>query len=505
MYNWHAVIHSSSSSNANPSGVQGVCPTGWHVPSAAEWDQLKTYMQSQNQYHCNGTSANIAKALADKTGWRLLSPSSSNTSCAIGVNVSDNNSSGFSARAAGWLSDNANNYSTIEAQCIFGSSYSFSGVSNYVYGFTCGDSVLRTWINPNHRAHSIRCLRDPETSSSSSLTSENVQNMIDSSLAPLQNLINQQQNTIDSLQNLDIQNMINNAIAPLQNLINQQQNMIDSLQNTLQNLTEELEENSTISFKCGTSTVKDHEGNRYHTVRIGEQCWLKENLRTTTSPSTGAYLVNPLGLSGNQYTTSYTSKVAHWYLNDSLTYAPKNYGLLYNWCAAMDTFKTDFSEVVASTEDCNTDNIWYISPAETEMHRGICPSGWHLPTTEEWTTMEIALSDSVGNLNETNWNIYRGSHAGRLAGGNDWQTSTNEQAPGNYNYSERNASGFGALPAGCTKYNATQNALFWTATQMNWRESYYRRMSYSSKGVNIADYYGTGHKEVSMSVRCLKD
>ncbi len=504
LYNWHAVIHSSSSSNANPSGVQGVCPTGWHVPSATEWEQLKNYMQSQNQYHCNETSGNIAKALADKTGWKLLAPSSSYTSCAIGVNISDNNSSGFSARAAGWLSDDANNYSTIEAQCIFGSSYSFSGVSNYVYGFTCGDSVLRTWINPNHRAHSIRCLRDPETSSSSSLTSENVQNMIDSSLAPLQNQINQQQNTIDSLQNLDIQNLINNVIAPLQNLINQQQNTIDSLQNILQNLTEELEENSTISFKCGTSIVKDHEGNRYHTVRIGEQCWLKENLRTTTSPSTGAYLVNPLGLSGNQYTNSYTGKVAHWYLNDSLTYAPKNYGLLYNWCAAMDTFKTGFSEV-ASVEENNTDNRWYISPAATEMRRGICPAGWHLPTSEEWTTMEIAVSDSVGNLNETSANIYRGSHAGRLAGGNDWQTSTNEQSPGNYNYSERNVSGFESLPAGCTRYDATLNAFFWTASQRNWVDSHYRRMIYSNKGVNTNDYYGSGEKRIGMSVRCLKD
>ena len=36
LYNWHAVMHGESSSNANPSGVQGVCPTGWHVPSDAE-------------------------------------------------------------------------------------------------------------------------------------------------------------------------------------------------------------------------------------------------------------------------------------------------------------------------------------------------------------------------------------------------------------------------------------------------------------------------------------
>lgn len=43
-YNWKAVMHNSSASNANPSGVQGICPKGWHVPSNAEWIQLRDYL-----------------------------------------------------------------------------------------------------------------------------------------------------------------------------------------------------------------------------------------------------------------------------------------------------------------------------------------------------------------------------------------------------------------------------------------------------------------------------
>ena len=43
LYNWAAAMHGGTSSSANPSGVQGVCPDGWHVPSYAEWMQLNDY------------------------------------------------------------------------------------------------------------------------------------------------------------------------------------------------------------------------------------------------------------------------------------------------------------------------------------------------------------------------------------------------------------------------------------------------------------------------------
>lgn len=40
LYNWAAVMHGCQASNLNPSGVQGICPNGWHVPSEAEWREL---------------------------------------------------------------------------------------------------------------------------------------------------------------------------------------------------------------------------------------------------------------------------------------------------------------------------------------------------------------------------------------------------------------------------------------------------------------------------------
>jgi uncharacterized protein (TIGR02145 family) len=44
LYNWAAAMDGSASSSANPSGVKGVCPTGWHLPSDAEWTQLTDYL-----------------------------------------------------------------------------------------------------------------------------------------------------------------------------------------------------------------------------------------------------------------------------------------------------------------------------------------------------------------------------------------------------------------------------------------------------------------------------
>ena len=47
LYTWHTVMNGQSSSRSNPSGVQGICPTGWHVPSDAEGTELVNYVVSQ--------------------------------------------------------------------------------------------------------------------------------------------------------------------------------------------------------------------------------------------------------------------------------------------------------------------------------------------------------------------------------------------------------------------------------------------------------------------------
>ena len=96
LYNWAAVMHGEPASASNPSNVQGICPTGWHVPSSAEWSELLSYVGSQSEYLCDNNSTNIAKSLASTMGWKT-----STTDCAIGNNQNENNATGFSAYPAG--------------------------------------------------------------------------------------------------------------------------------------------------------------------------------------------------------------------------------------------------------------------------------------------------------------------------------------------------------------------------------------------------------------------
>lgn len=95
LYNWSAAMKKGNSSTANPSGVQGACPNGWHMPSDAEWTELTDYLSTKSEYQSGG-AANIAKALASTSGWDQCPVAN-----AIGNNQSSNNATGFNAVPAG--------------------------------------------------------------------------------------------------------------------------------------------------------------------------------------------------------------------------------------------------------------------------------------------------------------------------------------------------------------------------------------------------------------------
>ena len=155
LYEWNEVMHGSSSSNANPSGVQGICPNGWHVPSEAEWKEMIDYVKSQTQYCFNGQSPFIAKALASKTGWETSSSIGS-----VGNNQSANDALGFSAYPAGYtwggpnyFGTNANFWSTTGSE----ESDYYYVYSPYLSNFS---SYVESRSMPRSTGCSVRCVRD---------------------------------------------------------------------------------------------------------------------------------------------------------------------------------------------------------------------------------------------------------------------------------------------------------------------------------------------------------
>ena len=90
-YSWTAAMNAQNSSDLNPSGVQGACPAGWHIPSDSEWKQLETWL-GMSQVELNSTSfrgTDQGAKLKDVCSGRF------------GFNMGVTNASGFSALPGG--------------------------------------------------------------------------------------------------------------------------------------------------------------------------------------------------------------------------------------------------------------------------------------------------------------------------------------------------------------------------------------------------------------------
>ncbi len=278
----------------------------------------------------------------------------------------------------------------------------------------------------------------------------------------------------------------------------------------------------------GIYAVTDYDGNVYPVVQIGSQCWMAENLRTEHSPSTGSQILlgkdQTYGITNPGSRTSFTSKMAVWasgtdpsssghvkiphihnttLVNGYYSEIVPRLGLLYNWCAAVDTFNTAYDEVSNTAQ--NTSGWKPVLNLVNGNRRGICPLGWHLPSAEEWD----AMMESAGVVQRTGTSgSALGSGAGKLATGCYWDDNNTATAPGNYSYDERNSSGLSAVPGGTfndsqPRYYIGQYAYFWTTTQDT---------SDNKKGIRYRinyDWAGAkpdiNNKNHGASVRCVRD
>ncbi len=219
---------------------------------------------------------------------------------------------------------------------------------------------------------------------------------------------------------------------------------------------------------CGAVTSVTIEGYSYPTVSIGTQCWTKENLKVTKYNDGTAITLNNTYTSGTVSTVwqGLTTGAYTIYGNESSGgMNVTNYGNLYNWYAAT--------------------GIITIGGSPT---KNICPTGWHVPTDTEWTT----LTDYLGGTS--------------VAGGKMKSTSTlwnvaSTPTPGT------NTSDFSALPGGVRQSGGSfvgirDYTYFWSTTENNGSYGRSRSLFSSYDGVDRSDY---ADKALGAYIRCLKD
>jgi uncharacterized protein (TIGR02145 family) len=141
LYNWTTAMADVASSTANPSGVQGVCPDGWHLPSQAEWDALTAYIEGDKS--CTSCNAKHLKV----TSWNTM-----------GVNGED--SYGFAALPGG-RGGSDGKFSHDNTSGFWWSASESENNADYAYQLYMWDNALLS-IGSKDDLFSVRCLQDQD-------------------------------------------------------------------------------------------------------------------------------------------------------------------------------------------------------------------------------------------------------------------------------------------------------------------------------------------------------
>lgn len=213
---------------------------------------------------------------------------------------------------------------------------------------------------------------------------------------------------------------------------------------------------STTFLSCSDNATDSTNTPNYDYVQIGNQKWMAKNLDITSyrngDPIRYASTAEEWVDAGNKGEGAYC-------IFENKTALATTYGLIYNWYAVNDP-------------------------------RGLAPQGWHVPSDDEWTTLETFLggAGAGGKLKATGT---------REAGGGLWNSP---------NTGATNETGFNALPGGFrnavgTPYAIYLGSYFWTSTKLNSVLSWFRLLN--TTDANITK--NSSSPVIGCYVRCIKD
>jgi len=424
LYNWYTTVD-----------VRNVCPAGWHVPSDAEWTTLTDYLGGES----------IAGGKLKESGtdhWTSPNTGASNETVFTAL------PGGFRHKAGTFSSGFGNN------GCWW-SSTRFYAIGGYYREMDYNTSNVDTWDDYAESGRSVRCIKGElplvQTDNATAVTSIT---------ATLKGKVNPNgASTVVSFEYGETTSYGSSVSADQSPVSGSDPVDISAGPTSLTPGTTyhyRIKAENSYGTNYGSdmefttpAQITDGDGNIYNAVQIGTQVWMKENLRTTKyKDGTEIPLVTDNTAWSNLATPGYC-----WYNNDATTYK-NTYGALYNWYTV------------------NTGKL--------------CPTGWHVPTDAEWTTLTTFLGGA-------------GGAGGKLkeAGTTHWLSP---------NTGATNETGFTALPGGRRSYNGTfddigSNGYWWSATESTATLAWGRLMGYYHSYV----YSSTNSKEYGFSVRCVRD
>ena len=352
LYRWAAAVGKSESECGYgkicslPSGnIQGVCPSGWHLPDTTEWYALFSAVGGQR---VAGTK------LKSTSGWY----SSGNGTDAFS----------FSALPAGYRGGSYGIYNNVAYNAEFWSSTEhdsdYACKMNLVYDI----DIAYLYCSNKDNEYSVRCLKDYDDESSSSVTPKS------SSSSKVPEPVEESSSSTKSSSSSAKSNSStksSSSSAMSSSSVTQQSSSSET--SVSSSSLAKSSSSVTLAIPCKTETednceygalLDDRDGQTYRTVKIGDQVWMAENLNY-------AYLQPTEDLDSSSFC-----------FNDSAEYCEKK-GRLYLWSAAMDS---------AGTWSANGKGCGYRKTClEKNPVRGVCPEGWHLPTPEEGKKLLAAV------------------------------------------------------------------------------------------------------------------
>ena len=458
LYNWYAVTD-----------PRNLCPAGWHVPSAEEWNTLANFLD--NNWLNSNTVGGKMKSSGSAQYWSF-------------PNDAATNESGFSGLPSG------RTYTFIEGLGFGGLGsgaywWGFSETEDWVFSLNEGSGAVYGGVPGGgyNTAVSVRCLNDTTLQLGNINSIDCEETYINGAVIlnePAENVIGYvpyNGGNGGSFQGYSTNSTgvigLTATLAPgnfatgtgflalhisgtptsigtayfLVNISGQECTFIVTINSAATCGAGEVHNPNLIY-----GTMQDQEGNEYKTIQIGDQEWMAENLNTSIYRN-GEVISNV-----TENTQWEALDLGAWCFNNNDSQYECPYGKLYNWYAVAD-------------------------------QRNLCPSGWHVPTENEWTILFDYLGGTI------------------TAGGKMKSTSTQFWWP-SPNVDATNSSGFSGLPGGYRGANPIWEPFyqigfdgFWWSSSENNNNGAASFLPFDGGNANLTEF----PQSFGLSVRCLRD